>query len=75
MVAPLSRGLFLSADRFAGAFSLPHPYVCQAPIDKQRPGSHLGERLGLVGGEDETVTRGGFRCRGLFSLGHGMELR
>ena len=29
--------------------------------------------VGLDG--DETVTRGGFRCRGLFSLGHGMELR
>jgi len=39
MVAPLSRGLFLSADRFAGAFSLPRPYVCQAPIDKQTDGS------------------------------------
>src|SRR6266853_5292755 len=73
MVAPLSRGLFF--QRIASRA----PSVCRVPTcakhlsTSKGLGTYLGERLGLVGGEDETVTRGGFRCRGLFSLGHGME--
>jgi len=34
-----------SADRLAGGFRLRHPYVCQAPIDKQTDGSRAWDTV------------------------------